>query len=198
MAPHFPVSASALKSVAGECVFQFQTVRAWRPPISASAILKSRVNFSTGTVGYTESQLFLDFLPPICKSAWLILILFPCPRQTDEEDMFRPLQFTETALPYTMDRPLSVSLVDATTEDGKTREHPRVELQLGPEDIFTTACHRAPVQANACQVVRDESSRCRRRVAEARGRAAERRRSQVVRAISSVLLNDGRQQILWI
>lgn len=60
------------------------------------------------------------------------------PRQTDE-DMFRSLQFTETALPFTMDPPLSVSLVDATTEDGKTREHPRVELQLGPEDIFTTA-----------------------------------------------------------
>ncbi|KAF8493482.1 glycosyltransferase family 20 protein [Russula emetica] len=56
-----------------------------------------------------------------------------------DEDMFRSLQFTETALPYTMDPPLSVSLVDATTEDGKTREHPRVELQLGPEDIFTTA-----------------------------------------------------------
>lgn len=53
--------------------------------------------------------------------------------------MFRSLQFTETALPFTMDPPLSVSLVDATTEDGKTREHPRVELQLGPEDIFTTA-----------------------------------------------------------
>jgi trehalose 6-phosphate synthase/phosphatase len=53
--------------------------------------------------------------------------------------MFRSLQFTETALPYTLDPPLSVSLVDATTEDGKTREHPRVALHLGPEDIFTTA-----------------------------------------------------------
>jgi len=53
--------------------------------------------------------------------------------------MFRSLQFTETALPFTMDPPLSVSLVDATMEDGKTREHPLVELQLGPEDIFTTA-----------------------------------------------------------
>jgi len=53
--------------------------------------------------------------------------------------MFRSLQFTESALPYTMDPPLSVSLVDATTEDGKTREHPRVELQIGPEDLFTTA-----------------------------------------------------------
>lgn len=53
--------------------------------------------------------------------------------------MFRSLQFTETALPYTMDPPLSVSLVDPTTEDGKTREHPRVELQLGPEGLFTTA-----------------------------------------------------------
>jgi len=38
-----------------------------------------------------------------------------------------------------MDPPLSVSLVDATAEDGKTREHPRVELQLGPEGMFTTA-----------------------------------------------------------
>jgi len=56
-----------------------------------------------------------------------------------DEDMFRSLQFTESALPYTMDPPLSVSLVDATTEDGKTREHPRVELQIGPEDLFTTA-----------------------------------------------------------
>jgi trehalose 6-phosphate synthase/phosphatase len=53
--------------------------------------------------------------------------------------MFRSLQFTETALPFTMDPPLSVSLIDPTTEDGKTREHPRVELLLGPEDIFTTA-----------------------------------------------------------
>jgi trehalose 6-phosphate synthase/phosphatase len=53
--------------------------------------------------------------------------------------MFRSLQFTETALPYTMDPPLSVSLADATTEDGKTREHPRVELQIGPDDLFTTA-----------------------------------------------------------
>lgn len=63
---------------------------------------------------------------------------FLCPRQTDE-DMFRSLQFTETALPYMMDPPLSVSLVDGTTEDGKTREHPRVALQVGPEDLFTTA-----------------------------------------------------------
>ncbi len=38
-----------------------------------------------------------------------------------------------------MEPPLSVSLVDVTTEDGKTREHPRVELQFGHEDIFTTA-----------------------------------------------------------
>lgn len=53
--------------------------------------------------------------------------------------MFRSLQFTETALPYMMDPPLSVSLVDPTTEDGKTREHPRVELQLSPEGLFTTA-----------------------------------------------------------
>jgi trehalose 6-phosphate synthase/phosphatase len=53
--------------------------------------------------------------------------------------MFRSLQFTETALPYTMDPPLSVSLVDAVAEDGKSREHPSVELQLGPEDLFTTA-----------------------------------------------------------
>jgi trehalose 6-phosphate synthase/phosphatase len=56
-----------------------------------------------------------------------------------DEDMFRSLQFTETALPYTMDPPLSVSLVDAVAEDGKSREHPSVELQLGPEDLFTTA-----------------------------------------------------------
>jgi len=57
--------------------------------------------------------------------------------------MFRSLQFTETALPYTMDPPLSVSLVDVTTEDGKARDHPRVELQLGSEDIFTTAVGHA-------------------------------------------------------
>ena len=59
-------------------------------------------------------------------------------RQTDE-DMFRSLQFTESALPYTMDPPLSVSLVTAATEGGKSREHSRVELQLGPGDLFTTA-----------------------------------------------------------
>jgi trehalose 6-phosphate synthase/phosphatase len=51
--------------------------------------------------------------------------------------MFRSLQFSELSLPYTMDPPLSVSLVDSTA--GKTREHPRVELQLGSENTFTTA-----------------------------------------------------------
>jgi trehalose 6-phosphate synthase/phosphatase len=55
-------------------------------------------------------------------------------RQTDE-DMFRSLQFTEASLPYTMDPPLSVSLV--STE--KALEKGRVELLLTPEDIFTTA-----------------------------------------------------------
>ena len=49
--------------------------------------------------------------------------------------MFRALQFTEAASPYTMDAPLSVSLV----AEERTREHPRVELQLTPEDLFTTA-----------------------------------------------------------
>ena len=50
--------------------------------------------------------------------------------------MFRSLQFTEAPLPYTMDTPLSVSLV----ADESTSEHPsRVELRLTPEDIFTTA-----------------------------------------------------------
>jgi hypothetical protein len=51
--------------------------------------------------------------------------------------MFRSLHFWETVLPFVMDPPLSVSLVDIDTE--KPREHPRVELQLTPEDIFTTA-----------------------------------------------------------
>ena len=49
--------------------------------------------------------------------------------------MFRSLQFTEAPLPYTMDAPLSVSLV----AEERDREHPRVELQLTPEDLFTTA-----------------------------------------------------------
>lgn len=53
--------------------------------------------------------------------------------------MFRSLQFTESTLPYAMEPPLSVSLVGAATEGGKPREYPRVELQIGPEDIFTTA-----------------------------------------------------------
>jgi trehalose 6-phosphate synthase/phosphatase len=53
--------------------------------------------------------------------------------------MFRSLQFTGSALPYTMDTPLSVSLIAAAAEGGKSREHPCVELQLGPEDLFTTA-----------------------------------------------------------
>ncbi|KAH9956645.1 glycosyltransferase family 20 protein [Russula dissimulans] len=52
-----------------------------------------------------------------------------------DEDMFRSLQFTEASLPYTMDPPLSVSLV--STE--KALEKGRVELLLTPEDIFTTA-----------------------------------------------------------
>jgi trehalose 6-phosphate synthase/phosphatase len=49
--------------------------------------------------------------------------------------MFRSLQFPETALPYTMDPPLSASLLAAE----KDREHPRIELQLTPDDLFTTA-----------------------------------------------------------
>jgi trehalose 6-phosphate synthase/phosphatase len=49
--------------------------------------------------------------------------------------MFRALQFTEAPLPYTMDTPLSVSLVP----EERTREHLRVELRLTPENIFTTA-----------------------------------------------------------
>jgi len=52
-----------------------------------------------------------------------------------DEDMFRSLQFSEPTLPYTMDPPLSVSLVSAE----KAREKQRVELQLTPEDMFTTA-----------------------------------------------------------
>jgi hypothetical protein len=70
--------------------------------------------------------------------------------------MFRSLQFTETALPFTMDPPLSVSLVDptVTTEDGKTREHPRVELQLGPEDIFTTVVGHRSTNIQAYFVIR--------------------------------------------
>ncbi|KAI0000127.1 glycosyltransferase family 20 protein [Russula compacta] len=51
-----------------------------------------------------------------------------------DEDMFRALQFPETTLPYTMDPPLSVSLIPAE----KGRVLPRVELQLTPEDMFTT------------------------------------------------------------
>ena len=38
-----------------------------------------------------------------------------------------------------MDPPLSVSLVGAAAEGGKSREYPRVELQLRPDDLFTTA-----------------------------------------------------------
>jgi len=49
--------------------------------------------------------------------------------------MFRALHFSEMTLPLTMEPPLSVSLI--STE--KSREHPRVELRLSPEDIFTTA-----------------------------------------------------------
>jgi len=49
--------------------------------------------------------------------------------------MFRSLQFSEVSLPYTMDPPLSVSLLSAE----KAQEKPRVELQLTPEDLFTTA-----------------------------------------------------------
>jgi trehalose 6-phosphate synthase/phosphatase len=60
-----------------------------------------------------------------------------CVEQQTDEDMFRSLHFSETVLPFVMDPPLSVSLVDIDTE--KPREHPRVELQLTPEDIFTTA-----------------------------------------------------------
>jgi trehalose 6-phosphate synthase/phosphatase len=49
--------------------------------------------------------------------------------------MFRALHFSESSFPYTMEAPLSVSLVGAE----KTLELPRVEMQLTPEDIFTTA-----------------------------------------------------------
>jgi trehalose 6-phosphate synthase/phosphatase len=49
--------------------------------------------------------------------------------------MFRSLHFSETSLPLTMEPPLSVSLISAE----KSQEHPRVELQLTPDDIFTTA-----------------------------------------------------------
>jgi len=59
---------------------------------------------------------------------------FSATRQTDE-DMFRALHLSETAFPYTMEAPLSVSLVSTET----TREHLPVELQLTAEDIFTTA-----------------------------------------------------------
>ncbi len=52
--------------------------------------------------------------------------------------MFRSLQFSELSLPYTMDPPLSVSLVESTA-DGKVCEYPRVELQLSSESTFTTA-----------------------------------------------------------
>lgn len=45
------------------------------------------------------------------------------------------MQFTEASLPYTMDPPLSFSLV----AEERTREHPRVELRVTPEDLFTTA-----------------------------------------------------------
>ena len=49
--------------------------------------------------------------------------------------MFRSLQFTEAPLPYTMDPPVSVEPV----ADDSTRKHLPVELQLTPEDLFTTA-----------------------------------------------------------
>lgn len=49
--------------------------------------------------------------------------------------MFRSLHFSETTLPLTMEPPLSVSLISPE----KSQEHPRVDLQLAPEDIFTTA-----------------------------------------------------------
>ena len=49
--------------------------------------------------------------------------------------MFRALHFSEMSLPFTMEAPLSVSLVGAE----KTLDLPRVDLQLTPEDIFTTA-----------------------------------------------------------
>jgi trehalose 6-phosphate synthase/phosphatase len=52
-----------------------------------------------------------------------------------DEDMFRSLQFGEVPLPYTMDPPLSVSLL----AEERTREHQPVQLQLTSEDIFTTA-----------------------------------------------------------
>ena len=49
--------------------------------------------------------------------------------------MFRALHFSETSLPFTMEASLSVSLVGVE----RAFELPRVDLQLTPEDIFTTA-----------------------------------------------------------
>jgi trehalose 6-phosphate synthase/phosphatase len=49
--------------------------------------------------------------------------------------MFRSLQFGEVPLPYTMDPPLSVTLL----AEERTREHSPIQLLLTPEDIFTTA-----------------------------------------------------------
>lgn len=49
--------------------------------------------------------------------------------------MFRAFQFMEAPLPYTMEAPLSVSLV----AEERIRERERTELRLTPEDIFTTA-----------------------------------------------------------
>src|SRR5258708_27738708 len=43
MVPHFPVSASALNAKALRVNVYFRQVRAWRPPISASAILKGEI-----------------------------------------------------------------------------------------------------------------------------------------------------------
>ena len=54
--------------------------------------------------------------------------------------MFRLLHFSEMTLPLTMEPPLSVSLISAE----KSREHPRIELQISPEDIFMTAVGRFP------------------------------------------------------
>jgi len=77
-----------------------------------------------------------------------------------------------------MEAPLSVSLAGAE----KALEHPRIELLLTLEDIFTTAVRRAPIPAHARHVARDEPSRGRRGIAEFEAcGGAEGRRGKVVR-----------------
>ena len=92
-----------------------------------------------------------------------------------------------------MDPPLSVSLVDATTEDGKTREHPRVELQLGPEDIFTTAVGH-PTKRTLAKWHVTSPLEVVEELLKLAGVQPEQRRGQAMRAITSVLVNDGRKE----